>query len=188
MHSILGVAAASALAFVGTMIDNFFAFSAQLLVTREDRRRRVSIAQALGVAALIGLAYLMGSILESVPSSWIGLLAVAPWALGLHAWRHRHDPVEDHFKRGALTTFVVTIALGGDNLAVWIPLVRSQIGSHALVTLATFAVCELLFVTLARAITGHATVVAWGERHARGIIPWVYVALGFLILIECGTI
>ena len=130
----------------------------------------------------------MGSILEPVPTPWIGLLALAPWALGLYAWRHRGDPVEEHFKRGAITTFLVTIALGGDNLAVWIPLVRAQIASHVVVTVLTFALCELLFVALARVLTGHPTVVVWGERHAHRIIPWVYAALGFLILIECGTV
>jgi cadmium resistance protein CadD (predicted permease) len=184
----MGVMFASALAFVGTMIDNFFAFSAQLLVTPERRIRRVSVAQALGVATLVAMAYGVGSILEPVPTRWIGLLAIAPWSLGVHGWRHRDDPIHEHFKRGALTTFVVTIALGGDNLAVWIPLLRSQIASHAVVTLLTFAVFELLFVMLARAVTGHPTVVTWGERHARRIVPWVYLALGFLILIECRTL
>ena len=188
MHTIAGVVAASALAFVGTMIDNFFAFSAQLLVTPGDRIRRVATAQALGVATLVAMAYGVGSILEPVSSKWIGLLAVAPWSLGVYGWRHRNDPVHDHFRRGALTTFVVTIALGGDNLAVWIPLLRAQVTLHALVTLSTFAVLEFLFVVTARAITSHPNIVAWGDRHTRKIVPWVYLGLGFLILFECGTL
>lgn len=188
MHTFAGVVAASALAFIGTMIDNFFAFSAQLLVTPRHRIRRVATAQALGVISLVAMAYAVGSVLEAVSSRWIGLLAIAPWSLGLYGWRHRNDPVHDHFRRGAITTFVMTIALGGDNLAVWIPMLRSQITSHAVVTLVTFAVLEFLFIVISRALMGHPAIVAWGERHARRIVPWVYLMLGFLILFECGTL
>ena len=188
MHSFIGVVVTSAVAFIGPMIDNFFAFSAQLLVTPRGRIRRVCTAQASGVATLVVMAYAVGSILEAVPLAWIGLLAVAPWSLGLYGWRHRNDPLHDHFKRGAFTTFIVTIALGGDNLAVWIPTLRSQIASHAVVTLATFAVLEWLFIVSARAVVRHPTIVAWGEHHARRIVPWVYLALGFLIVVECVTL
>ena len=52
MHTILSVIVVAILAFLGTMFDNFFAFSAQLIVTDETRVRRVSYAQALGAATL----------------------------------------------------------------------------------------------------------------------------------------
>jgi len=56
VHTILSVIVVAILAFAGTMFDNFFAFSAQLIVTEEKRVRRVSYAQALGVATLLVLA------------------------------------------------------------------------------------------------------------------------------------
>ena len=187
MHSILGVVAASALAFAGTMIDNFFAFSAQLLVTDPSRRRRVSIAQALGVATLVVLATVVGSLLASVPSRWIGVLAIAPWALALHAWRHRHDHDHEVFRRGAVTTFALTLALGGDNLAVWIPLLRTNGSWHVAITIAVFAVLEAIFIVAALRATSHPSVVSWGDRHARQLVPWIYLALGLLILFESRT-
>ena len=82
----------------------------------------------------------------------------------------------------------MTLVLGGDNLAVWIPLLRANGLLHALVTVATFAACEGLFVLSAQALTSHPRVVTWGNKYAPALLPWVYFALGVLILFECGTL
>ncbi|MHB8378687.1 MAG: cadmium resistance transporter [Acidimicrobiales bacterium] len=187
MHTILGVVVVATLAFVGTMIDNFFAFTAQLLVTEPDRFRRVSWAQALGVTSMVALAGGLGSLLTPIPVRWIGILAVAPMWFAWHTLRNRTAP-RQQFRRGALTTFVMTFALGGDNLAVWIPLLRANGFTHALVTIATFALLEVVFVVSAQHLATHPRVVAWGNQHAPTFMPYVYVFLGVLILFECHTI
>lgn len=188
MHTILSVIVVAILAFAGTMFDNFFAFSAQLIVTDEKRLRRVTYAQALGVATLLVLSGGIGSLLTPIPLPWVGLLCVAPWALAWHAWRNRTKEPGEVFRRGALTTFAMTLALGGDNLAVWIPLLRADGFFHSFVTVAVFAGMELLFIVTARGITGHPRVVAWGTKHAPSLLPWLYFGLGVLILIECGSL
>jgi cadmium resistance protein CadD (predicted permease) len=188
VHTILSVVIVAILAFVGTMFDNFFAFAAQLLVTEERRVRRVSYAQALGVATLLVLAGGIGSLLEPIPLPWVGVLCVAPWALAWYAWRKRDRPPGEVFRRGALTTFAMTLALGGDNLAVWIPLLRADGVAHAFVTVIIFAVMELLFIVTAQRITRHPGLVAWGTKHAPAFLPWLYFGLGVLILIECGSL
>jgi cadmium resistance protein CadD (predicted permease) len=170
------------------MFDNFFAFAAQLMVTERSRFRRVGWAQASGIAVLTILAAAIGSLLATIPVRWIGLLCVAPWALAAHAWRHKGEPARAQYRRGAVTTFIITLALGGDNLAVWIPLLRANGVSHAIVTVITFALWEVLFVVGAQALTGRPRVVQWGGQYAPTLIPWVYVALGVLILVECGTL
>ena len=184
MHTILGVVVIATLAFVATMFDNFFAFAGQLVVTDRARFRRVSVAQALAMALLLAVAGAIGSILAPIPVRWIGLLCVAPFALALHAWRHRETPREQ-YRRGSITTFAITLALGGDNLAVWIPLLRANGLAHGLVTV---AVLEVVFLVSAQRLSQHPRVVAWGRAHAPAIIPYVYIALGVLILWECHTI
>lgn len=187
MHSVLAIIVVASLAYLGTMFDNFFAFAAQLLVTDRAHFQRVSSAQALGVACLLLLARGVGSLLTPIPTRWIGVLAIAPWALGLHAWRQRHEPSTEQFRRGALTTFVLTFALGGDNLAVWIPLVRANGALEQLGIAIIFFVWEVVFLITAQALVGHPKTVSWGTRHARAVIPWIYFALGILILVECRT-
>jgi cadmium resistance protein CadD (predicted permease) len=188
VHTFAVVVLVASIAFVGTMCDNFFAFSAQLLVTPRERYRRVSLAQAFGVAALLIISAGVGSLLAAVPTRWIGLFAIAPWALAAHAWRHRDEPTHEQFRRGAITTFTLTLALGGDNLAVWIPLLRANGRFHAIVTLMVFAAWEVLFLFAAQALVQHPRVVNWGNAHAKSFVPWIYVALGVLILVECGTV
>jgi cadmium resistance protein CadD (predicted permease) len=188
VHTILGVIVVAVLAFLGTMFDNFFAFSAQLIVTAELRVRRVSYAQALGVATLLVVSGAIGSLLTPIPLPWVGLLCVAPWALAWHAWQNRKKEPSEVFRRGALTTFAMTLALGGDNLGVWIPLLRADGIAHAIVTVAVFVAMELLFLVTAQAFSRHPAVVAWGTKHAPSVMPWLYFGLGVLILIECGSL
>lgn len=186
MHTILGVVVVATLAFAGTMVDNYFAFAAQLVVTERSRTRRVSWAQALGVVSMVVLAGGLGSLLEPIPLRWIGLLCVAPFAFALHAWRHSSAP-RDQNRRGSITTFAITLALGGDNLAVWIPLLRANGLARAFVTVATFALLELVFLFSAQRLASHPRVVAWGNEHASRFMPFVYVFLGVLVLVECHT-
>jgi cadmium resistance protein CadD (predicted permease) len=187
VHTILGVVVVATLAFVGTMFDNFFAFAAQLVVTDPTRFRRVSLAQAFAMALLLGVAAALGAVLAPFPVRWIGVLCLAPFAFALHAWRHRDVPREQ-YRRGGITTFAITLALGGDNLAVWIPLLRANGITHGLIVAGVFAAWEVVFLLSAQRLALHPRVVSWGRRHAPSVIPFVYVALGVLILWECHTL
>lgn len=188
MHTILSVIIVAVLAFLGTMLDNFFAFAAQLIVTEKNRFRRVSYAQAIGVVTLLVIAGAIGTLLTPIPLPWVGILCLAPWALAVYAWRHRDKVPGEVFRRGALTTFAMTLALGGDNLAVWTPLLRAAGFFHSVVTVAVFALMELVFIFSAQRVAGHPRVVAWGQTHAPKFLPWLYFGLGVLILIECGSL
>jgi cadmium resistance protein CadD (predicted permease) len=187
VHTILGVVGVATLAYVGTMVDNFFAFAAQLVVTERERFRRVSWAQALGVATMTAFAGGLGSLLAPIPLRWIGVLSIAPFWFAWHSWRRRAAP-RQQFRRGALTTYVLTFALGGDNLAVWIPLLRANGVALAFVTIATFALLEVVFLLSAQRLATQPRVVAWGNVHATTFMPVVYALLGVLVLFECHTI
>jgi cadmium resistance protein CadD (predicted permease) len=186
VHTIVGVVLFASLAYIGTMVDNFFAFSAQLIVTEPSRYRRVSWAQAAAVTILVVIAGGVGTLLTAIPLRWIGLLCVAPFGFAIHAWRHRQAPHEQ-FRRGAITTFIITLAIGGDNVAVWIPLFRASGLRHVVVAVVTFAIWELIFLYSSRRLATHPRVVTWGRAHMPALMPFVYVLLGVLILIECRT-
>ncbi len=188
MHSVLDVVVLSSVAFVGTMFDNYFAFAAQLLVTDPARFRRVAWAQAVGVAMLVVVAAAVGSVLTAIPVHWTGLFCVAPWSMAWYRWRHHDHHAPATYRRGALTTVLVTVALGGDNLGVWIPLLRVDGLVYGILTVAVFAVWELVFLLSAQRLTRHPRVAAFGEANAHRITPWVYLVLGGLILVESGLL
>ena len=186
MQSLLSVVAAASFAFVGTMFDNFFAFASQLVATPSERHARVSWAHAISITVLVVIAAGVGSVLTSVPIRLVSFLAIAPWALAWHAFKH--PVVRQQHRRGIVTTFVLTFSLGGDNIAVWVPLLRANGLNYGLLAVATFAAWELIFVLFAQALAGRERVVAWGERFAPRVVPWLYIALGFVILVECRAI
>jgi cadmium resistance protein CadD (predicted permease) len=186
VQTFLVVIVVSSLAFVGTMFDNFFAFAAQLIVTDHAKYRRVAWAQGIAVAVLIALAGGIGALLAPVPLRWVGLLCVAPFGFAIYAWRHREQPREQ-YKRGSITTFAMTLALGGDNIAVWIPLLRANGVTRAIVTVVVFACWDVIFLFSAQRLAQHPKVVTWGRAHAPTALPIVYVLLGVLILLECRT-
>ena len=175
----------AAVAFAGTMVDNFAAFTAQLAITDRPRRPRATLGQIVGVIVLILMSAVVAVALGEVPLKWVGVLALAPIALGIHAWRTRDRPAH-LVKRGFFTTLVVTIALGGDNLAVWIPILRANGFTNGLITSVTFIACDLVLVLVARLIASHPKVVATGSRIAPIATPFLYFALAIVILWECG--
>jgi cadmium resistance protein CadD (predicted permease) len=186
VQTFLVVIVVSSLAFVGTMFDNFFAFAAQLIVTEHSKYRRIAWAHGIAVAVLVALAGGIGALLAPVPLRWVGLLCVAPFSFAIYAWRHREQPREQ-YKRGSITTFAMTLALGGDNIAVWIPLLRANGVARAVVTVVVFALWDSIFLVSAQRLATHPTVVEWGRAHAPNALPVVYFLLGVLILLECRT-
>jgi len=188
VHSLLGDLLVGSLAYLGTMLDNLFAFASQLALTPREKFRSMSVAQSLGVVTLVVLAVAVGSALNVIPVRWIGLLAAAPWWLGWRAWRSRDaTPAAVHSRR-LFTTFAVTFALGGDNLAVWIPLFRASGLVRLTVVLGTFAAGQVLFHLTAWGLAGHPKVREHGARVSQHLLPFLYGALGVLVVIECGTL
>lgn len=166
------------------MLDNFAAFTAQLALTDPKRHERAMTAQVLGVVALIVISASVGTALAEVPLRWVGILAVAPLALAYIAFRKRNDPARN-VKRGAITTFVVTIALGGDNLAVWIPLLRADGLQRSLLTAGVFVLSDVALVALARLVVTRARVIELAARGSKLATPILYVALSVVILWQC---
>jgi len=186
VHDLLTTVLVAAAAFVGTTFDNFFALAAQLALTPQDRFRRIGRAHVASVITLIGIAGGVGGALSSIPLHAVALLGLVPFSLGLYAWRHRHDEVAPTFRRGATTTFLVSVALGGDNIAVWVPILRAAGVARGLETAGVFVLLELVLVYLAQSVARRQAVVAWGQANARRLTPFLYTALSVLIIAECG--
>jgi cadmium resistance protein CadD (predicted permease) len=139
------------------------------------------------VTLLVGVALVIGTTLDSVPLRVVGLLAVAPAALAVHAFRHRHEPAQA-LARGAFTTFVTTVGFGGDNLAVWTPLFRALSTSRTFLTVAIFAALDVGVIALARGVAGHPRVVRAATRTAPQLTPWLYLILTVVVIWECHLI
>ena len=171
-------------AFLGTGVDNFFAVAAQLLVTDPARFRRVRYAYIAGMATLLGFAGAIGSALSIFSVRWIGLLALAPIGLAIAQWTGRNSSLEAQ-RRGAITTFAVTLALGGDNIAIWIPLLRAQGVFRGVTVAVTILVLTIVSARLAQLLVTRPSLIRFGERWAAQLTPFLYLALAVVIMWQC---
>jgi cadmium resistance protein CadD (predicted permease) len=93
------------------------------------RPRQIVAGQFAGIAALIAAALLGALAVHGVPPAYIGLLGLIPIAIGVKKLvaTDANGDSGHHFIRGAsktLTVALVTIANGGDNISLYVPLYR----------------------------------------------------------------
>src|SRR5262249_17363884 len=157
--------------------------------------------QFLGFGILIGGSLAGAFLALVVPAHLIGLLGVLPIYMGLrHLVRPRHDvsPTEaTGAEPAALRSLldpetykvaVITIADGGDNFGIYIPLFASVGVWRSLVLSGLFLALVGVLCFVGLAIAKHPLVGKWLQRIGHVVAPFVLVALGFYILFSNGTL
>ena len=136
-----------------------------------------------------------------MPEGWIGLLGFVPLSLGigkLVALRHREPPEAENAAgqlargrvghaagRGRLSQLLavagVTIANGGDNLGVYIPLFARDL-SLVPVYVLVFAAMTGVWCLAAHTLVSSALLGSRIRRYGHIVLPLVLIALGLYIL------
>lgn len=183
--------------FVSTNIDDILLLS----VFFADRRLHpgaVVLGQLAGMAVLFAASSLCSLASLLVPPGWTALLGLAPLAMGLWLLLARvrgggasEDEPELAASRrtgsGVVTVALVTVANGGDNLAVYIPLFArdtSAIPIHAAVFLVMTAVwCGLGYLLVNNPLSGERV-----RRYGHLALPFVLLALGTYILSDARVL
>ncbi|WP_438002170.1 cadmium resistance transporter [Sorangium sp. So ce185] len=190
MEQILPALGVSVVVFVSTNIDDILLLSA-FFADPGFTARQVVAGQFLGMAALVLASVACALLAVRVPDGWIGLLGLAPLALGLRGlWALRRGPEADDddeeppggaagFK--ALAVASVTIANGGDNLGVYIPLFSST-PEHVPLHAAVFAVMTGALCALGHRLVHHPVLGSRIRRYGRAALPFVLIGLGLWIL------
>lgn len=197
--------------FAATNIDDIvilMLFFAQVNAT--FRPRHIAIGQYLGFTALIiaSLPGFFGGLI--VPKTWIGLLGLLPIAIGISHLVNRDSDEQDiqavstefkgHNPKSSLLsklasilppqTFnvaAVTIANGGDNIGIYLPLFAGSDGASLVVILTVFFVLIGVWCYVAYLLTSHPVIAQILTRYTKAIVPFVLIGLGIFILIENGT-
>lgn len=185
--------------FGSTNIDDIFLLAAFFADARL-RRRSIVAGQYLGIGALVLVSALAALLALALPEGWVALLGVVPLLLGFSALlalrtntiggdvgseQHRIQDQEHDAERGlrsqALAVASVTVANGGDNIGVYVPLFATAPDAIATYVL-TFAVmtgawCALGYLLVNNRILGGAI-----RRYGHLVLPIVLIALGVYIL------
>jgi cadmium resistance protein CadD (predicted permease) len=198
----VGIAAA---AFVATNVDNTVVTAALVAGAPLDRARRIAAGQVVGFLAVVCIAVAAAAVLFEFSPAAVGLLGFVPLAIGVRGLLgllNRPDPAEERTRsrwrrrrstdravgRSLTATALVTIAAGGDNLAVYIPLFR-QGGASNLSAMALVFVAGEVGVTAAILAAGRhprARVVMTGLGAVA--VPLLLCGVGVLVLLTAGTL
>jgi cadmium resistance protein CadD (predicted permease) len=187
-------------AFTSTNLDDLFLL-ASLFVDTEFRTTSVVLGQYVGMSFLVVISILAALFTMAIPEEWISLCGLVPLLLGINRlWKlfkkkpgtgsanaNRPDFVgKEQFwlrrtrSEAALVT-LLTIANGGDNLSVYIPLFsiqRSFIPLYALV----FGVMTALWCLLGYYLTNHRLFGSKVKKYGRLVIPFILIGIGLHVL------
>ncbi|WP_441414444.1 cadmium resistance transporter [Arthrobacter sp. 2MCAF14] len=191
MDDLGGTVLTAAGAFAATNLDDLLVLSVLFLSARTrpvPSLWRIWVGQYIGIGILTVVAAAAALALTPVPVEWVGLV---PLVLGCYALLKVARPSGDPPKPRSLTVPVVvavTVANGGDNISVYIPLFRSLAPADSVVTGLTFGVMVAVWCAAGYWLTAHPTVAAICRRAGEWVIPVVYVALGATIIVRSGVI
>jgi cadmium resistance protein CadD (predicted permease) len=178
--------------FVSTNVDDIFILLA-LFSNPGFRSSEVVAGQLIGMASLIALS-LVGALLALVISpTYLGLLGLAPVALGVLQLLRKDDhddattaavPAASSGWLRVLAVWLLTLANGGDNLGIYIPMFATAQRIDLVIYGATMFALSGLWCWIARALIQHPRLGAPIRRYAGPATPFVLIALGLYILID----
>ncbi|MHB8807535.1 MAG: CadD family cadmium resistance transporter [Anaerolineaceae bacterium] len=193
------------LATIFTAIATYVATSIDYLIilviffSREKGKNQIKsvvLGQYLGTGALVIFSLLIAFGFSFIPRSWIiGLLGLIPIALGLKVLFKDDEEEEENevmesahkFRSLVLSLTALTIASGGDNIGIYVPLFSSITSSEIKVTVVVYFILVAVLCYISNRIANIKYVGETIEKYERIIVPIVFIGLGIMILIENGT-
>ena len=197
MERLTGTIATAAALFVGTNLDDIVVLAVLSLSSRiEGRPRRWQIwaGQYAGVCLLVGASLLAAFGLTLLPENCTWLLGFVPLGLGLYKLI-----VELRAKRSdaAASTAVatglggvtaVTVANGGDNVAVYTPVFRTSSAGDIAVTIGVFAGGVAVWCVLGSWLVSHRRISEVLGRWSHWMVPAVFILIGLGIFYKAGVV
>jgi cadmium resistance transport/sequestration family protein len=208
MNSLITAFSQGIIAFAATNIDDIIIlliFFAQ--IDSNFRRRHIFIGQYLGFAAIIILSlpgFFGGLVIQR---ELIGLLGLLPIAIGVKQLLNPQkentevqnvntDLVESSNSHSVLLSILhpntykvaaVTVANGGDNISIYIPLFAGQDITSLGIILAVFVGMVGLWCGIAYFLSRQAAIGYILSHYGKAIVPFVLIGLGLFIMYERGT-
>lgn len=204
---IIGISAA----FATTFDDNLYLTAFFGKINHTFRPKHVVFGEYLGFTTLVlaSLPGFLGGLI--IPQAWIGLLGFLPIAIGISHLMSREQEVEavqtvsvnltspaksKRQKKSLLATIrdpqtyrvsAVTIANGGNNIGIYVPLFASSNLPSLGVILCVCYLTVGLWCFLSYHLTRNPLMASVLTRYGRKIFPFVLIWLGFSILIKSET-
>jgi len=182
-------------AFAATNVDDAF-----LLVLffgdRRYRARHVFVGQAVGVGLLVALGLAGALAALALPARAVGLLGLLPIAIGVRQLLERRraqqgESVAEIAPRAGRTGWRqaaavagVTLANGGDNVGVYVPLFAARPPAQTALLLVVFAAMLVVWSFAGYYLARRSALAGRLRRVSGAVMPWVLIGLGVAIVAE----
>ena len=189
-------------AFTATNLDDIVILL--LFFSQADAlfRRHIVMGQYLGFAALIlaSLPGFFGSLF--LPTAWVGMLGIVPIAIGLNRLLNRDEaevepeaelepissPLGSLLSPQTYGVAAITVANGGDNVGIYVPLFASCTWESLAVILSVFFSLVGVWCYAAYRLTQVPAIADTLTRYGNQFVPFVLIGLGAMILLESHTL
>ncbi len=184
-------------AFTATNLDDLVILTLLFSQPSVFRPWHIVVGQYLGFSILL-IASLPGfSVSYILPRHWIGLVGLVPIAIGLSQWLNGNNIAtsanpEDSTLPLAISPQIysiaaITIANGGDNIGIYMPLFASSNLERLLIIITIFflLIGVWCYASYRLSTTSQADVLA---RYANPIIPLFLIGLGVFIVWESQSL
>ena len=191
---------ASLIAFVVTNLDDIFILIL-FFTDRKLKSRNIITGQFLGIATLILLSFIGSFIGLVIDIKYVGLLGVVPIYIGIKSfialWNRsgsegeaainfNSDNSGSHLRQ-TLAVASVTIANGGDNISIYIPLYAAFTNSGKVTMTLVFLVMTAAWCFIANSLSNYPIIKRSLEKYGHIVTPFVFILLGIYIMYESNT-
>lgn len=185
----------SVLVFVSTSIDYLVILTILFATQSRKYLKSIYLGQYLGTGILVAASLAAAFFLNFIPQDWIiGLLGLIPIVLGIRAIFVDDDVDEADLevqlsqKGSKILAFTgLTVAMGGDNIGIYVPYFTGKTALQILVVLGVFALGILVLGLVSQRLASVPAIGHTVENYEKVIVPIVFVGLGLYILLENGT-
>jgi len=169
-----------------------------------NRAHRIAAGQVVGFVCIVCIAAAAAALLFEFSTAAVGLLGFVPLAIGVRGLvglldrpgraeeptgtRRRRRATDRAVGRSLTSAALVTLAAGGDNLAVYIPLFRQGGASKRSAIALVFVAGEIGVTAAVLAAGRHPRARAVMARLGAVAVPLLLCAVGVLVLWTAGTL
>jgi cadmium resistance protein CadD (predicted permease) len=187
----------AAVLFAVTNVDDILVLTVLNASSRaggRPRRWQIWAGQYAGFAVLIAVSVAAAAGLALVPVRWLWLLGLLPLGLGLGklaaAIRARRPgrSVSPAVATGLAGVIGLTIANGGDNIAIYTPVFRTSGVTGSAIIIAVFMAGVALYCLASSRLADRREVTLTLQRWGQWVVPAVFIGLGFYIFYKTGAL
>ncbi len=189
----------SASAFIATNLDDIFLLTA-FFSSKTFPNTSVVLGQYLGFGVLILVSIIASFINLILPSALISLLGFLPILIGIKNLVDIVNNRQNNFKQvknfdnekqgryHVIKVAMVTLANGGDNLGVYIPLMASVNAGDILAITLVFLIFTGIWCLLSYKLVYNRFIGQKILNYGHLVLPFVLIGIGIIILIRGGGI